>query len=86
MLVDVVLSRCSVGERMDFFISVDQLLVLVCVDMLPTGLSPRCDFFFFGMGFHYRPGKALRHPKTDLVSPRPTMRFLLRMRLKQIRR
>jgi hypothetical protein len=24
------------------------------------------------MGFHYRPGKALRHPKTDLVSPRPT--------------
>jgi hypothetical protein len=24
------------------------------------------------MGFHYRPGKVLRHPKTDLVSPRPT--------------
>ena len=30
------------------------------------------SFFFLGMGFHYRPGKALRHPKTDLVSPRPT--------------
>jgi hypothetical protein len=28
--------------------------------------------FFLGRGFRYRPGKALRHPKTDLVPPRPT--------------
>jgi hypothetical protein len=34
--------------------------------------SLNLSFFFFGRGFHYRPGSAVRPPKTDLVSPRPT--------------
>jgi hypothetical protein len=67
------LSGSSVGQR-GIFAQTTQLLV-PAKQTISVSYLDRSNWqflgVFFGRGFHYRPGKAPRHPKTDLVSPRP---------------